>query len=227
VSASRTAYRLIGYNDTRHWEALEAYNRWLAINANNAAQLCDRFKKTGAKASLESPTAFVRVSDSVGISFAVARCQRASREHQDPQWLLNCKGGRSPPGWIVALRLQKNNRTVLDHILLPSTSIKGTWLRFMDKTREPRKIEGFETFKDLAQSLVRRVNRAKRSAQMTLPDPRHRDQPKEAVRNEVAAGVRNTRMFESALGHKRRFDGQPITFGLPRSADTCEPVGMF
>ena len=160
----RNAYRLIGYNDTRHWEALEAYNRWLAINADNAAQLRDRFEKTGAKATFDSPTACVRVYDSVGISFAVARWQRASREHQDPQWLLNCKGGRSPPGWIVALRLQKNNRTVLDHILLPSKSIKGTWLRFMDKTRERRKIEGFGTFEDLAQSLVRRVNRAKRSA---------------------------------------------------------------
>jgi hypothetical protein len=70
----------------------------------------------------------------------------------------------APARWIVALRLEENNRKFLDHLLLPSTSMKDTWLRFMDKTRERRKIERFETFEDLAQSLVRRVNRAKRGA---------------------------------------------------------------
>ena len=159
----RNAYRLIGYNDTRHWEALEAYNRWLAINADNAAQLRDGFDKKSAKAEFDAPIACMRVSDDLSISFTVARWQRPNRKDQAPQWLLNCKMG-APAGWIVALRLKENNRKILDHLLLPSTSMKGTWLRFMDKTRERRKIERFETFKDLAQSLVRRVNRAKRGA---------------------------------------------------------------
>ena len=159
----RNAYRLIGYNDTRYWEALEAYSRWLAVNADNAAQLRERLEKKSAKAEFDAPIACMRVSDDLSISFTVARWQRPNRKHQAPQWLLNCKMG-APAGWIVALRLEENNRKILDHLLLPSTSMKGTWLRFMDKTRERRKIERFETFEDLAQSLVRRVNRAKRGA---------------------------------------------------------------
>ena len=39
--------------------------------------------------------------------------------------------------------------------------------------------------------------------QITLPDLRRRDQPKEAVRNEVAAGVRNTSILDSASGHQQ------------------------
>src|SRR5262249_23832882 len=35
----RNAYRLVGYTDTRPWECLEAYHRWLALNAKNAADL--------------------------------------------------------------------------------------------------------------------------------------------------------------------------------------------
>ena len=119
--------------------------------------------KKNAKAEFDAPIARMRVSDDLSISFTVARWQRPNRKHQAPQWLLNCKMG-APAGWIVALRLEENNRKILDHLLLPSTSMKGTWLRFMDKTRERRKIERFETFEDLAQSLVRRVNRAKLGA---------------------------------------------------------------
>ncbi|WP_275189087.1 recombinase family protein [Bradyrhizobium sp. CSA112] len=154
----RNAYRLIGYTDMRHWGALEAYNRWLALNANNAAELRDRFEKNGVKADVDVPTACVRVNSELTISFAVARWQRPTRKNTEPEWLLRCKIG-APPGWIVALRLREDNRTVLDHILLRSSFMKGTWLRFMDKTRERRKIESYETFEELARSLVCRLKR--------------------------------------------------------------------
>jgi hypothetical protein len=149
---------LIGYTDMRHWEALEAYNRWLALNAKNAAELRDRFEKNGVKADVDVPTACVRVNRELTISFAVARWQRPTRKNTEPEWLLRCKIG-APPGWIVALRLREENRTVLDHILLRSSFMKGTWLRFMDKTRERRKIESYETFEELARSLVCRLKR--------------------------------------------------------------------
>lgn len=61
----RNVYRLIGYTDMKHWEALEAYNRWLALNAKNAAELRDRLERTGAKADVDIPTARVRVNDAL------------------------------------------------------------------------------------------------------------------------------------------------------------------
>jgi hypothetical protein len=85
-----------------------------------------------------------------------------TRKNTEPEWLLRCKVG-TPPGWIVALRLREDNGTVLDHILLRSSFMKGTWLRFMDKTRERRKIESYEAFEELARSLLRRLNVALRS----------------------------------------------------------------
>jgi hypothetical protein len=154
----QNAYRLIGYTDMRHWEALEAHNRWLALNAKNATELRGRFEKAGAKAEFDVPTARLQVNDALTISFTVARWQRPSRKSTTPDWLLRCKMG-APPGWIVALRLREDNRTVMDHVLLRSRSMTGTWLRFRDKTRERRKIEGYETFEALARSLLRRVKR--------------------------------------------------------------------
>ena len=56
--------------------------------------------------------------------------------------------------------LEENNRKILDHLLLPSTSMKGTWLRFMDKTRERRKIERFETFENALRLLRTWLNRS-------------------------------------------------------------------
>ena len=77
----RNAYRLIGYTDMRHWEGLEAYNRWLALNAKSAAELRDRFEKKGVKADVDVPTARVRVNSALTISFAVARWQRPTRKN--------------------------------------------------------------------------------------------------------------------------------------------------
>jgi hypothetical protein len=83
------------------------------------------------------------------------------------RWSLRTLKHR-PPGWIVAIRLGKNNETVLDHILLPSTSLGKDWLWISEEGRAARKIERFETFEELAQSLVRRVNKATRSISAQL-----------------------------------------------------------
>lgn len=153
----QNAYRLIGYTDTRHWGSLE-YNRWLELNAKNATELRNRIEEIGVRADFDVSTARVRVNDVLTISFTVARWQPPCRKNTDPGWLLRCKLG-APPGWIVALRLREDNRTVLDHVLLRSSFMKATWLRFMEKTRERRKIENYETFEELARSLLRRLKR--------------------------------------------------------------------
>jgi hypothetical protein len=51
------------------------------------------------------------------------------------------------------------------YILMPSTSFLGKdWLWISEDRRAAHKIERFETFEELARSLVRRVNKATRGA---------------------------------------------------------------
>ena len=62
-------------------------------------------------------------------------------------------------GWIVAIRLGENNKTILDYVLLRSPSVAGHWLWFYKGGHPVYKIERFETFEELTRSLVRRVKK--------------------------------------------------------------------
>jgi hypothetical protein len=65
----------------------------------------------------------------------------------------------------VAIRLAENNQAVLNYLLMPSTSFLGRrWLWISEASRAARKIERFDTFEELARSLVLRVNKATRVA---------------------------------------------------------------
>jgi DNA invertase Pin-like site-specific DNA recombinase len=162
----RNLYRLIGYTNNQHyWDGLNAYKRWVNLNFGNATLLCDVLVKAGGRATFDPSIQCLRANDAVNICFGVAKWRRY--EHRGLRWSLRTLKHR-PPGWVVAIRLGKNNETVLDHILLPSTSLGKDWLWISEEGRAARKIERFETFEELAQSLVRRVNKATRSISAQL-----------------------------------------------------------
>jgi DNA invertase Pin-like site-specific DNA recombinase len=157
----RNLYRLIGYTNNQHyWDGLNAYKRWIDLNFANAALLCDALVKAGGRVTFDASIQCLRANDAVNICFGVAKWRKY--EHRGQRWALRTLKHR-PPGWIVAIRLGKNNETVLDYILLPSTSLGKDWLWISEEGRAARKIERFETFEELARSLVRRVNKATRS----------------------------------------------------------------
>ena len=154
-------YRLIGYTDNQHhWDDLKAYQRWINLNIGNAALLCDAFVKAGGRAAFDPSIRCLRADDVVNICFGVAKWRRY--EGRGLRWSLETLK-RQPPGWIVAIRLGENNEAVLDHILMPSASFLGkNWLWISEDRRAALKIERFETFEELARSLVRRINKATR-----------------------------------------------------------------
>lgn len=154
----RNVYRLIGYNETLFWDRLEVHKRWADLNAGNAALLRERLEKSGYRAAFDPSMECLRVKGAASVCFRVARWMPLKRESHSSRWSLR-RRVRSPPGWMVAIRLGKQNKEVLDYILLPSTSFHGVWLRFSEKARRAHKIESFESFEDLARSLVRRVSK--------------------------------------------------------------------
>jgi hypothetical protein len=152
----RNVYRLIGYNNNQYyWDWLDAYQRWVDLNTGNAALLCDAFVKAGGRATFDPSIQCLRANDAVNICFGVAKWRKY--QGRVSHWAIRTRK-RWPPGWIVAIRLGPNNQRILDHILLPSTSLGEHWSWISEAGRAARKIERFETFEELALSLVRRIN---------------------------------------------------------------------
>jgi DNA invertase Pin-like site-specific DNA recombinase len=157
----QNVYRLIGYtNNQHHWDGLKAYQRWINLNIGNAALLCDAFVKAGGRATFDPSIRCLRANDAVNICFGVVKWRRY--EGRGLRWSLQTLK-RQAPGWIAAIRLAENNQAVLDYILMPSTSFLGkNWLWISEDRRAALKIERFETFEELARSLVKRVSKATR-----------------------------------------------------------------
>jgi hypothetical protein len=118
--------------------------------------------KTGGRATFDPSIQCLRVNDAVNICFGVAKW-RKYEGRRAVRWTLR-RRVRQPPGWIVAIRLGENNESILDYILLPSTSLTAHWLWISEEGRPAHKIERFETLEELARSLIKRVNKALRGA---------------------------------------------------------------
>jgi Recombinase len=156
----RNLYRLIGYNNAKHWGDLEAYQRWADLNRANGTLLCKAFEKAGARATFDASIELLRVNDAVNICFGVAQCCKS--EGGPLRWMVRRRVGQ-PMGWTVAIRLSENKKAILDYVLLPSPSVAGGRLWFSEEDHPVHKKERFETFEELTRSLVWRVNKATRS----------------------------------------------------------------
>jgi Recombinase len=167
----RNVYRLIGYTGSPYWDRVDANDRWRALNTNNAALLRERFEKRGYQVSFDPTTESLRVKDVVSVCFRLAYSTRGKSESHSTRWSLRRRLD-SPEGWIVAIRLGRQNEDVLDYVLVPSTSFFGVWLRFSERQRRALKMERFDTFEALAQSLVRRVSKPPASTPLKRQRPK-------------------------------------------------------
>jgi hypothetical protein len=94
------------------------------------------------------------VNGTLSISFRMARWRASEFAHYSPQWSIPRKV-HPDTGWIVAIRLGKNNQEVLDYVLLPTPSPVGRLIRFSEKNRARRDVRRFDT----PASLIRSVSR--------------------------------------------------------------------
>lgn len=155
----RNVYRLIGYNNTKYWDDLEAHQHWADLNLGHAARLREAFERAGGRAAFNPSLACLRVNDAVNICFGLAKWRKYYG--RSVRWTLRLRS-RWPVGWVVALRLGSNNEAIQDYILLPSPSCAGCWLWISEENLRMHKIQVFQTFEELARSLVRRVSKARR-----------------------------------------------------------------
>jgi len=158
----RNVYRLIGYNKTRYWNDLEGHQRWLALCRRNGEHLCETLTNTGKPGTFDPALSCLRLNDHANICFGLAKW----RNHQGRRirWNLRCRL-EWPLGWIVAVRLGTNNEAIQDYLLLPSPPCGGCWLWLSEENLKNHAVEVFDTFEELARSLIDRIQSSKPSRQ--------------------------------------------------------------
>ncbi len=93
----------------------------------------------------------------MNICFGVAKWRKYKGRRV--RWPL-LRPARWPCDWIVAIRLAEGNTSILDYVLLPSTSFSYRILWISEHNLKKHKVTVFHTFEELARSLVKRVNKA-------------------------------------------------------------------
>jgi hypothetical protein len=132
----------------------------------HAAQLREDFEKRGKHVTFDSSTRCLRINDAVNVGFAVAKWRKYVGRRV--RWPL-VRRVRPTEGWVVAMRLVEGNTSVLDHILVPATSFTCRLLWLSEHNLKRHKVVVFQTFDELARSLVRRVSaKSKVAARLKL-----------------------------------------------------------
>lgn len=96
--------------------------------------------------------------DKLDVSLLLARCWRG--ENRKPIWIY--RRIVMPNGLILAIRLDENNRDVLDLLLIPASAMKKGQIRFMEAGLQ--RVEPFRhaTLTSAAKAILARA--ARRSA---------------------------------------------------------------
>lgn len=155
----REVYRLVGYTPRRNYDFLDSQQKWSALIDELAVQLARRVMKMNGKGYFNKEKNCFPLNRQAAISFRFARWHPARKETHAPFWSIK-HGVDLKPGWVVAIRLTEFNSNVLDYLLLRTTGIPVSMLRFSERSRQSRRIESFTTFDQLLRSLTRKLSRA-------------------------------------------------------------------
>jgi DNA invertase Pin-like site-specific DNA recombinase len=166
----RNAYRLIGYTSKRNCEYIESRQAWADVVATLASQVAAGIRKAGERAAFDHSTDRLRVNGAASISFRVARWCAGKKKNHSPHWTIQ-RRAQLPAGWIVAVRLDEDNKAVLDYLLLPTPDTAGSLIRFSETARARRGIHRFETSAALIRSINRRAAVQRRASQTKSTRP--------------------------------------------------------
>lgn len=155
------AYRLIGYTGSKYCNRLDAGRQWIEMSLRHVAQVREAFEKRGKHVTFDTHTRCLRINDAVDVGFAVGKWRKYVGRRV--RWPL-VRRVRPIDGWVVAMRLVEGNTSVLDYILVPATSFTYRLLWLSEHNLKRHKVAVFQTFDELARSLIRRVSAKSKGA---------------------------------------------------------------
>lgn len=152
----RNAYRLIGYISKRNCDYIDSRQVWVDLIAKSASQIVAAIDNAGGRATLADSTDCLRVNETVGLCFRIARWCPGKKKHHSPYWAIR-REVCLPAGWLIAIRLAEGNKAVLDYVLVPTAEMTRPVMKLSERTRVRRGLASFDNFGALAQSITRRV----------------------------------------------------------------------
>lgn len=165
----RNAYRLIGYAGKRNCDYVDSRQTWENLRTKFASDIASEVEKMGCRIRIGRPSGCMHVEGAARIVVRVARWFKT--EGGCSKWSIQRQTRHSLPlGWIAAIRLDENNTSVLDYVLLPITGQERQQTRFSERVRTKRAIERFDTAYELARSLSRRLTKQGRAFR-AMPAP--------------------------------------------------------
>jgi DNA invertase Pin-like site-specific DNA recombinase len=127
----RSAYRLIGYQGDRGLDWLE---RRAKIVAHVAADITCKLLETNIAADYDQKSEVLKVGARLTISFRVARFRQ--RQKRWPVWSIY-RFRKLPEGLVLVIRLDEDNKSVMDYLLLPTSIANGQSI-WLTRTSSPR-----------------------------------------------------------------------------------------
>ena len=158
----RNAYKLIGYVSKRNCEYLDTRQVWIDQLSKLEARVKAGIEKSGGRVSPTDPVGGLRVNGMTSVFFRVARSISLDDKHASARWVIQRR--RLPTGWIVAIRLGDQNKSILDYLLVPTDTTDRNMIRFVEKNRPRLGIDRFESDGALIRSLSRRVTKPCRTS---------------------------------------------------------------
>ncbi|MGH6713110.1 MAG: recombinase family protein [Bradyrhizobium sp.] len=151
----RDAYHRIGYNLQWDTDWIERKSEFSTLLQNNAADLVFRLERAGAIATFVPGADVLRVNKRFALSLRLARSWRAP--DRKLIWTIN-RRAVLPKGYIVAIRLNEGNNSILDYFLLPTKAMTTSKIRFMEAGLH--RFDGcrFETSAQLTKAILYQVN---------------------------------------------------------------------
>jgi hypothetical protein len=158
----RNTYKLIGYVSKRNCEYIDSRQVWTDQLAKLEAMVKAGIEKIGGRVNPTDSAGGLRVNGTINIFFRVARSISLDDKHASARWVIQRR--RLPTGWIVAIRLGDQNKSVLDYLIVPTATTDRNMIRFVEKNRPRLGIDRFESDDALIRALSRRVTKPCRTS---------------------------------------------------------------
>jgi DNA invertase Pin-like site-specific DNA recombinase len=124
------AYELIGYSPDRDYRYVET-NRFLrSLHSDVVEKTIAAIRATGSTVSKHPTTELLTINGEITASLVVSRCVETPAGAR--RWKVRCDTGLQPDISVV-LRMEPDNRQVLDYYLLPRVDFDGQRLRMAEE----------------------------------------------------------------------------------------------
>jgi hypothetical protein len=150
----RNAYQRIGYKLNWDLDWVDRRNEFTVILSDTAADLGARLHKAGSIACFEPGIDVLTIDNRFAISLRLARSWQSS--DRKPIWTINRRAAL-PHGYIIAIRLGEGNNSVLDYMLLPTSEMIGSKIRFMESGLHRFDGRSFRTSAQLTMAVLREI----------------------------------------------------------------------